>query len=71
LNVVAQHKQYPIGNYIESGQPFCVYKLHLAWSRPIYVIGKKRICAVFFFSNYIESGYGPYLCMAKKKVDHS
>ena len=49
------------GNYIKSGQPFCVYKLHREWSQPISVIGKKKARFFSFFLNYIESGDGLYL----------
>ena len=42
------------GNYIESGQPFFVYKLHREWSRPISVIGKKENLCVFYFSFFLK-----------------
>ena len=52
------------GNYIKSGQPFYVYKLHREWSWPVSVIGKKEkreFAHLKKISNYIESGHGPYL----------
>ena len=63
------------GNYIESGQPFFVYKLHWEWSRPISVIGKKENLCVFYFSFFLklhrERSRPISVIGQKKKVDHS